>query len=74
MMLADRGADVLKIEAPSGDLGRALGPPFVNGQGAIFLSVNRNKRSAVFDLKSKQDLEVVRGLVANACSTAGLLR
>jgi crotonobetainyl-CoA:carnitine CoA-transferase CaiB-like acyl-CoA transferase len=66
MMLADRGADVIKIEAPSGDLGRALGPPFVGGHGTIFLSVNRNKRSAVFDLKSKQDLEVVRSLIAHA--------
>jgi crotonobetainyl-CoA:carnitine CoA-transferase CaiB-like acyl-CoA transferase len=66
MMLADRGADVVKIEAPGGDLGRTLGPPFIGGHGAIFLSLNRNKRSAVLDLKSKRDIEVVRGLIAHA--------
>lgn len=66
MMLADRGADVIKIEAPGGDLGRSLGPPFVGGHGTIFLSLNRNKRSAVFDLKSKAELDVVRRLVTRA--------
>jgi crotonobetainyl-CoA:carnitine CoA-transferase CaiB-like acyl-CoA transferase len=66
MMLADRGADVVKIEAPGGDLGRTLGPPFIGGHGAIFLSLNRNKRSAVLDLKAKRDLEVVRSLITHA--------
>ena len=56
----------MKIEAPAGDLGRTLGSPFIDGHGAIFLSLNRNKRSAVFDLKSKRDLEIVRSLIAHA--------
>ncbi|MCZ8405366.1 CoA transferase [Achromobacter xylosoxidans] len=66
MMLADRGADVVKIESPQGDLGRSLGPPFINGHGTIFMSLNRNKRSAVLDLKRSRDLEVARRLVARA--------
>lgn len=66
MMLADRGADVIKIEAPDGDLGRTLGPPFLEGHGVIFLSLNRNKRSAVLDLKSPEDLEVARRLLRRA--------
>ncbi|MDM0078579.1 CoA transferase [Variovorax sp. J2P1-59] len=66
MMLADRGADVIKIEAPGGDLGRTLGPPFLEGHGVIFLSLNRNKRSAVLDLKLPHDLEVARRLLQRA--------
>ncbi len=49
-MLGDMGADVWKIERPgTGDETRAWGPPFVGGQSAYFLSVNRNKRSAALD-------------------------
>jgi crotonobetainyl-CoA:carnitine CoA-transferase CaiB-like acyl-CoA transferase len=66
MMLADRGADVIKIESPDGDLGRTLGPPFVAGHGTIFLSLNRNKRSVVLDLKSARDLELARRLLQRA--------
>lgn len=66
MMLADRGADVVKVEAPGGDLGRTLGPPFVEGHGAIFMSLNRNKRSIVLDLKSEEGLDIARKLIAAA--------
>jgi len=66
MMLGDRGADVIKIESPGGDLGRTLGPPFVSGHGVIFLSLNRNKRSAVLDLKKPDDLAVARRLLERA--------
>ncbi len=54
MMLADHGADVVKIEPPSGDAARNM-PPFVNGESAPFMTWNRNKRSAVMDLKVERD-------------------
>src|SRR6266700_6780996 len=50
MLLGDLGADVLKVEPPGdGDHARLWGPPFVNGESAYFLSVNRNKRSVTLD-------------------------
>ena len=66
MMLGDRGADVIKIEAPGGDLGRQLGPPWQNGQSVIFMALNRNKRSIVLDLKSDEGLQAARQLIATA--------
>jgi crotonobetainyl-CoA:carnitine CoA-transferase CaiB-like acyl-CoA transferase len=51
MLLGDLGADVIKVEPPSGDQSRQWGPPFINGESSYFLSVNRNKRSVVLDLK-----------------------
>jgi crotonobetainyl-CoA:carnitine CoA-transferase CaiB-like acyl-CoA transferase len=53
MMLADHGADVVKIEAPKGDAARQT-PPFVNGESAPFMIWNRNKRSVVMDLKAER--------------------
>jgi len=52
MMLGDLGADVVKVEPPAGDMSRKFGP-FVGGESAFFLSVNRNKRSVVLDLKDE---------------------
>lgn len=53
MLLADLGADVVKVEPTTGDLGRQFGP-FVNGESAFFLAVNRGKRSAVLDLGTSE--------------------
>ena len=51
MLLGDLGADVIKIEPPLGDHSRQWGPPFINGESSYFLSVNRNKRSVVLNLR-----------------------
>ncbi len=56
MLLGDLGADVAKVESPQGDQTRAWGPPFLNGESSYFMSVNRNKRSVVLDLKSERGL------------------
>jgi formyl-CoA transferase/CoA:oxalate CoA-transferase len=67
MMLADLGADVVKVEAPGvGDESRSWGPPFVNGESAYFLSVNRNKKSVALDLKSPEGRGVLHRLVKDA--------
>lgn len=63
MLLADLGADVVKVERPgSGDDTRQWGPPFVNGESAYFLSINRNKRSLAVDVSRPEGLEVVHRL------------
>lgn len=56
MLLGDLGADVAKVEPPKGDQTRAWGPPFIKGESSYFMSVNRNKRSVVLDLKSARGL------------------
>ena len=68
MMLGDLGAEVLKVERPDGgDETRSWGPPFdARGQATYFLSVNRNKRSVVLDLKNDADLERARELARTA--------
>ncbi|MDQ6879147.1 MAG: CoA transferase [Candidatus Dormibacteraeota bacterium] len=66
MLLGDLGADVIKIEPPSGDHSRQWGPPFIKGESSYFLSVNRNKRSVVLDLKRPESLAVAKAL-AMAC-------
>ncbi|MDO1582554.1 CaiB/BaiF CoA transferase family protein [Rhizobium oryzicola] len=72
-MLADLGADVIKVENPDGgDDTRAWGPPFVMGQdgenlsAAYYHSTNRGKRSIAVDLKTPEGQEIVRQLVADA--------
>ena len=62
MVLGDLGADVVKVEPPSGDHSRQWGPPFIKGESAYFLSVNRNKRSVVLDLKTPEGLAIAEAL------------
>jgi crotonobetainyl-CoA:carnitine CoA-transferase CaiB-like acyl-CoA transferase len=50
-MLADYGATVIKIEPPEGEMARAWGPPFYEGEAAYFVNLNRNKKSVTIDLK-----------------------
>jgi formyl-CoA transferase len=64
--LGDMGADVVKIEAPQGDLVRQLGPARHADMGPIFLNTNRNKRSLVLDLKKPAGLQVLRRLLVDA--------
>jgi len=65
-LLADMGADVIKVEAPSGDSNRRLGVERHPGMAALYLTCNRNKRSIVLDLKQPQACEVLLKLVASA--------
>ncbi len=67
MILGDLGADVIKIERPGvGDQARKWGPPFVGGESAYFLSVNRNKRSAAIDITAADGQRVMRRLLQRA--------
>ena len=65
MILADLGADVIKVEQPDvGDTTRSWGPPFEGSEASYYLSINRNKRSIALDFKSERDREALRRLVA----------
>jgi crotonobetainyl-CoA:carnitine CoA-transferase CaiB-like acyl-CoA transferase len=67
MLLGDLGADVVKVERPgSGDDTRAWGPPYVDGESAYFLAINRNKRSVALDLGDPEGKRAARRLVARA--------
>ena len=67
MLLADMGADVIKVEKPAGgDDTRHMGPPFVSGESAAFLAMNRNKRSIVLDFKQKSGVEAAKRLAKDA--------
>jgi len=64
MILADLGAEIIKIEKPGeGDIGRGMPPHFFHGESVYFLSVNRNKKSLTLDLKAKEGLEIFYRLV-----------
>jgi formyl-CoA transferase len=62
MLLGDLGADVIKLEPPTGDHSRQWGPPFIGSESSYFLSVNRNKRSVVLDLKQAAARSAARAL------------
>lgn len=66
MVLGDLGADIVKVEDPGGDSTRRLEPHFFEGDSAYFLSVNRNKRSIVLDLKSPEGREVLAELTRSS--------
>ncbi len=66
-MLADCGADVIKIEHPNGGDGtRQWGPPWVNGHSAYFLSANRNKRSLTLNLKTPEGVAIAQQIIARS--------
>jgi succinate---hydroxymethylglutarate CoA-transferase len=67
MLLADMGADVIKVERPgAGDDTRAWGPPFVGNESAYYLGVNRNKRSVTLDIGSEEGRQVLARLIPKA--------
>lgn len=66
MLLADMGATVIKVEAPTGDDTRAWQPPVRDDMATYFLSVNRNKHGIVLNLKDDDDLETAHNLLAKA--------
>lgn len=67
MLLADMGADVIKIEKPNGgDDTRRMGPPFIDTESAAFLAMNRNKRSIVLNFKEQSGVQAMKTLVKDA--------
>src|SRR6185312_10878211 len=66
MLLADMGADVIRIDRRGGSEDRFLAPVAESGEGTGFLSLNRNKRSLTLELGSPQSAEIVRRLVKSA--------
>src|SRR5215813_380034 len=67
MLLGDLGARIIKIEQPGkGDDTRPWGPPFLGGESAYYLSINRNKESVTLDFKKPQGREVLERLIAKA--------
>jgi crotonobetainyl-CoA:carnitine CoA-transferase CaiB-like acyl-CoA transferase len=66
MQLGDAGAEVIKIEPLGGDFARQMGPPFVGNESAVFLSLNRSKRSVVLDLHHPEGRAIVKRLARTA--------
>ena len=66
MMLADLGAEVIKVEPPGGDDTRTWGPPFGGGEAAYFLAVNRGKKSVTLNLKTEAGTEALWRLIGES--------
>src|SRR5690606_4404509 len=63
-IMADMGADVIKVEPPAGDNTRYINAGPTHDLGGVFVNVNRGKRSVVLDLRQEKDKEALRRLVA----------
>ena len=66
LMLADMGADVIKVEKPTGDDSRRFVPPDINGEAAAYMMMNRNKRGIALNLKDADAVDVLRKLLSEA--------
>ena len=66
MMLADMGADVVKVEKPTGDDSRRFVPPAIEGESAAYMMMNRNKRGIALDLKQPDAVAALRALLEDA--------
>lgn len=66
MRLGDAGAEVIKLEPLGGDASRVMGPPFIGRDSAVFLSLNRNKKSLALDIWTDEGREIVRRLATQA--------
>jgi len=67
MKLGDMGAEVIKVETPNkGDDSRELGPPFLEGESAYYLSFNRSKKSITLNLREQDAREILQRLIAEA--------
>lgn len=66
MQMGDMGAEVIKVEAPAGDIGRKLGPPWQNGESVVSMCFNRNKRSLIVDLKKPEGAILIKELAASS--------
>ena len=65
-ILADHGADVIKVEPPQGDETRGWGPPFLDDTASYFLGLNRNKRGMALDMSQPAGLELLLRLLEDA--------
>ncbi|ARP76580.1 CaiB/BaiF CoA transferase family protein [Bordetella genomosp. 6] len=65
-ILADLGAEVIKVEAPDGDSSRHIPPHFVDGDSAYYLGINRDKKSLAVDMKQPEGLALVKSLIARS--------
>jgi crotonobetainyl-CoA:carnitine CoA-transferase CaiB-like acyl-CoA transferase len=66
MRLGDAGAEIVKLEPLDGDAARTMGPPFVGQDSAVFLSLNRNKKSLALDIRTAEGQAIIRRLVPRA--------
>src|SRR5690606_12380726 len=75
LMLADMGAEVIKVEkSAGGDDSRRMAPPLIGDEAAAFLMMNRNKRGIALDLRTEGGKQVLRRLLAQAAGVVGSLR